>query len=318
MARRTPKTKQMFSDAARLNSDTYFDYLDRMKKIATSLFEWTNLPESMNARFLEQCLYYKGQAALLFDEDFGFVNTQVASEGSLNIYGLPTVLNCYSYEYQSTRKLYVGNYGSKQSEECILVMNNHDRIPTCATVELFAERLAQAERTIDTNIKLQKIPLIIDADENTRFTLQNAMAKIDGNSHVIVVDKNAGIANSIQVLRTDTPYLADKLMEYKKSIWNEFLTFIGVNNIDIEKKERLIASEATTNNEVVNLNLMSYLAPRKEAAKQFNEKFGLTGTSKEIGVRVRSDLYNIIKEKDSLANDYDIDGDGITDLGEGA
>ena len=71
-----------------------------------------------------------------------------------------------------------------------------------------------------------------------------------------------------------------------------------------EKKERLISSEVDSNNELINLNLQSYLIPRQQACKEFNDKFGLTGTDKEISVRVRSDLYKFVKQFDSIASDY--------------
>ena len=93
-------------------------------------------------------------------------------------------------------------------------------------------------------------------------------------------------------------------MVYKKEIWDEALTFLGINSLQTEKKERLITDEASSNNELINLNLQSFLIPRQEACKQFNELFGLTGTDKEISVRVRSDLFNIIKQEDSVINDY--------------
>ena len=72
----------------------------------------------------------------------------------------------------------------------------------------------------------------------------------------------------------------------------------------IDKKERLITDEANSNNELINLNLQSYLAPRQEACRHFNEKFGFTATNKEISVRVRSDLHNVIKNAQSIVNDY--------------
>ena len=97
-----------FIDSAILNDATYLDYLDRFKKVALSIFEWVNLPKSMNARWLEMCLFYKGQAALLKDKKYGFINTNCASNGYVNIYGLPTKLNCYSFEFQEDRELYTG------------------------------------------------------------------------------------------------------------------------------------------------------------------------------------------------------------------
>lgn len=314
--RRPPVTSRaLFKDAALVNDATYFDYLDRIKKIALSIYEWVNLPAGMDSRWLERCLYYKGQAAMLYDESMGgFINTSATAAGDINIYGIPTKINCYSYGYQSTRSLYSsGTTNQKPEQGCVLVMNNWERIPTASTIELFAMRLYEAERATDVNIKNSKFPLVILTDDKQRLTMVNMYRQISGNEPAIFGDKNSGIEESVKVLKTDSPYLADKLMEYKKQIWNEALLYLGINTIDVEKKERLIAAESSTNNEVTNLNLLSYLAPRKEAAKLFNEKFGLTGTDQEVDVRVRSDLFNIIKEQDSVINDY-----ATTDLGEGA
>ena len=309
-----------FIDTAWVNDATYWDYLERLKKVAMSMFEWVNLPESMNARYIEKSLYYHGSAALLYDETLGYINTNCASSGQVNIYGLPTALNCYSFGYQETRTLYTGlvydeyaNPINKNDKECIMVMNNWERTPTCSTLELFALRLYEAERTCDVNIKAQKTPVTILCDENQRLTMKNLYLQYDGNEPFIFGDKNNLEDGKIKALRTDAPFIADKLMEYKKQIWNEALEFLGVNTLTTEKKERLITDEASSNNELINLNLQSYLAPRQEACRQFNEKFGLTGTDKEISVRVRSDLYNLIKQNESIISDYKDNEDGIVD-----
>lgn len=295
-----------FLDSELANQQTYFDYLNRFKKIALSMFEWENLPEGMNQRYLEQCLYYRGQASLLYDEDFGYLNTQCCSNGNLNIYYLPSSLNCYSFGYQQDRKLYTGvvNYDKETGEriktdQCILVMNNWERIPTALTLELFAYRLYEAQRTADVNIMNSKTPILILTDENQKLALQNAYTQYSGNSPVIFADKNSGLEGAIKSIDTKVDFIADKITEYKKEIWNEALTFLGINNLKDDKKERLITDEANSNNELINLNLQSYLIPRQEACKQFNEYFGLTG-DKAIRVKVRSDLHNIIKETESV------------------
>lgn len=293
-----------FEDAILLNSQTYVDYLERMKKIALSMFEWVNLPDTMNSRYLEMCLYYKGQAALLYDEDYGFINTQAADSGYINIYGLPTKINCYSYSYNKMRELYVSNTNLPAEEECILVMNNYQRVPTAATISLFAERLCEAQRACDTNVKAQKTPLLLLTDKNQELTLRNMYAQYDGNAPVIFGDKNLLADRPIDSINTNAEFVANALREYMQGIWNDFLCFIGINNLS-EKKERLITTEANTNNELVNLNMQSYLIPRKQACKEFNDKFGLTDTSKAIDVKLRSDLYNIIKENESIVKDYE-------------
>lgn len=301
--KKTKPNNREFIDTAYVNDQTYYDYLYRLKKIATSIFEWVNLPSSMNSRYIEETLYYLGTAALLWDDSYGFINTKCASAGEINIYGLPTKVNCYSYSYQDMRMLYTGLNKTKDNKECVMVMNTWDRTPTCSTLELFALRLYEAERTCDVNIKAQKTPVMLVVNDTQRLTMKNLYSQYDGNEPFIFGDKDSLSADTLKAIRTEAPYIADKLMEYKKQIWNEALTFLGINNLSLEKKERLITDEASSNNEVINMNLQSYLVPRKEACKLFNEKFNLTG-DKAIDVRVRSDLFNLIKQNESVINDY--------------
>lgn len=134
-----------------------------------------------------------------------------------------------------------------------------------------------------------------------------------GNRPFIFGDKDSLSPDQIKALRTEAPFVADKIQNYKDKIWNEALQFLGINNIIVEKKERLITDEADSNNEVTNLNLQSFLIPRLEACKQFNEKFGLVGTDKEISVRVRSDLANILKNELSIVKDFEPDKEIISE-----
>lgn len=131
-----------FLDSAGLNTMTYFDYLNRFEKVARNVFEWINLPKSMNADYLEKCLYYYGQASIIKDKTFGFINLKASDSGEINIYDLPTKLHCYSNNFETNRKLYISSEGltdeqrkSLETKECILVRNNWDRIPTYRNYE---------------------------------------------------------------------------------------------------------------------------------------------------------------------------------------
>lgn len=294
--------KDAFRDALVMNNETYVDYFERMKKVCLSMFEWENLPASMNARFLEMCLFYNGQAALLYDDDYGYINTMAADGGYINIYGLPTEIQCYSYRFNQRRGLYTVDTGEEKGKECILVLNNYERIPTSSTINLFASRLTEAQRTADVNIKAQRTPILITTDQKQYFTLKKMYEEYDGNTPAIFADKNIISSDAMKAFKTDAPFVAKDVMEYKREIWNEFLTTMGISNLD-EKRERMVTNEIDSNNELVNLNLQSLLIPRKEACKQFNEKYGLMG-DKAIDVKVRSDLYNIVKQYESITSDY--------------
>lgn len=294
--------KDAFRDAILMNNDTYVDYLNRMKKICLSMFDWQNLPSTMDARFIEQCLFYNGQAALLYDENYGYLNTMAADGGYINLYGLPTEIICYSYRFNQRRELYMHDTGRTKGEECVLVMNNYDRVPTCAAINLFAYRLAEAQRTADVNIKAQRTPILITTDQKQLFTLKKMYEEYDGNAPAIFADKNSITPESLKAIKTDAPFIADKIMDYKREIWNEFLTFLGISNLS-EKRERMISNEVDSNNELINLNLQALLIPRKKACEQFNDKYGLAG-DKAINVKVRSDLYNIVKQFESITDEY--------------
>lgn len=305
------KTRNSLEDAVLVNNATYFDYLERFKKIVLSLFEWEGLPDSMDARYLERCLYYTGQAAMLYMLPYGYINTKSATAGKLNLYGLPTQIRCYSYgEINTNRRVFSGvsdavakvngyedDTDDERQTEAILVLNNWEGMATANTIELFAYRMYTVERAIDVNIRAQKTPYVIITNENKRLSMKNALQQVDENAMALVFERNHFDPEEMRTLNTGAPYIADKLTDYKHSIWNEFLTFIGVDNIS-EKRERMISAETMSNNECVNLNLMASLKPRQKAAEQFNQKYGMN-----ISVKLRSDIYNLIKSTESIVMD---------------
>ena len=299
------KDSKQFLDSAYLNDATYYDYLDRMEKICESMFEWVNLPASMDSRFLEESLFWFGQASILKDPTYGIINTRSCTNGQLSIYNRAVNVNCYAIGYNTTRNVYTGfkNETLNEDNQCVVVYNNWKAIPTCATIKLFAYRMYLAQRSCDVNVMATRTPVLILGSDKQQLSLRNLYSQYDGNQPFIFGDKDIISNDMLKAIDTKAPFVANELSEYKKEIWNEFLTFIGVNNIDVEKKERLISGESSSNNEVINLNLQSYLAPRKEACKKINELFGLN-----VDVRIRSDLFNILKMEESVITDYNKNG----------
>lgn len=286
-----------FEEAAALNMAVFSDYYKRLRLLALSLFEWENLPESMNERFLEQCLYWYGKAAIVSDENLGIINTKCTPSESLNIYGEATEYHCYSTGYDANFPL----------DDMVYVRNNLEALPTDATIQLFAQRLYEAERTIDVNVKAQKTPVIILCDEKQRLTMKNIYMKYDGNEPVIYGKKGLDI-DDIKVLRTDAPFVADKLEEYKRNVWSEALSFLGINNVMTEKKERLLTGEVDANNQMIDLSAQTMLLTRELAAEKFNRLW----PGRNISVRQRS-YQEIIKRLGGADNGSVYNGAEETD-----
>ena len=288
------------------NYDTFLNMYRRMAKIILSMFTYENLPDSMDQRFLEQSLFEDGQASVLYDTDKKLViNTRCADNGEINIYNLPTRINCFSVNFRTDRIVYNGIIEESLNKEtqAVLMLNDEERLPSWVYVFEYAERLADAQKTIDINVRAQRTPILILGSKKQKQSLENMYAQYDGYKPVIMGDEDYLSQDSIKAVNTGAPYVADKIQNLKKEIWNEFLGTFGINNINVEKKERLISAESDSNNEVTNYALKSYFDARKKAVKQINELFGTN-----IEVKINADLFNIVKQEESIITDYDMDG----------
>ena len=249
----------------RKNDMVFHDYYSRLKLIALSIFKWENLPDSCNARFLEDTLFHYGRAIFVKDPTMGFLNLKVTPAGALNVYNEPVAYTAFSIGYN---QIY-------DKDDCVIIRNNPMEKSTDSTVLLFAERLRDIERTLEVNINAQKTPILIRCDEKTRTSLEAIYRQYDGNKPVIFGAKSLS-EKPLEVLNTGAPFVSDKLREEKRSVWNEALEFFGINtNPSDKKKERLVTVEVEANNEQIDIQALTMLAQRQKACWEINEKFGL-------------------------------------------
>lgn len=279
-----------------IDNEVYSFYYNIFFQICLSVFEWENLPKTMNARYLEKTLFEQGQSALLWDKERLYINMPCVLSGDINIYEEPTRVNCISVGFHTDRLVYKGKKDNAKETDCVIVYNNQTHLPTATMIDLFTYKLYLIDMISMININAQKTPMLIIGDESTKLALQNIYDKIEANEFKLILKKNFDI-NSLQTLDLKAPYIADQLAQLKYDVWNEALTALGINNIR-DKKERLVKEESEQNNELINFNLQSYFVPRKEACKQFNELFK---PENPISIKVRSDLHNIIKQYESIA-----------------
>lgn len=267
-----------------LNDQTFLDYFYRLQEIAINMFEWKNLPDSVNERFLELTLCEYGKAVYFDDPVLGNLALTVMNGGPLNLYRIPIKRKAYSWN---------GFYRELDETNSVLIFNNYLHQPSIMTIILYARRLYEIERTIDVNVKSQKTPVLVVTDEPRQFSLKQAYAKMDGNAPVIYTTPNSGI-EEIKVLSTQSPYISDKLNMLKRQIWNEALTFFGVENSNTEKKERLVSEEVTSNLGGVQAQRYIMLNSRRQAADEINKMFGTN-----IEVNFRQELSAINYDMDT-------------------
>lgn len=259
------KKDRQFWESAALNNTNFKQYYNRLTELSISMFEWKNLPDTVDPRFLELTLFSDGQAVFFYDEEIGYLALQNILGGKLNVYRVPVDRRAYA----------VNGYQKVLSDkDSVIIYNNYLHSNSRMDVEMFARRLYNLDRAIDVNANAQKTPVLIQCDEAQRLTMVNLYKKFDGNEPVIYGDKNLN-PNSVKVLKTDAPYVADKLYQLKTQIWNEALTYLGISNINITKKERLITDEVTRNQGGTIASRYSRLEARREACKAINKMFNL-------------------------------------------
>lgn len=269
----------IFDESMILNNLTYRQYLNRLTELAISMFEWNNLPKTVDARYLELHLFETGCMVYFKDEVIGDLCLDCIVKGRLDVYGNPLLRRAYS-EYNNYQKLLKYN-------NSVIIWNNYLHGNSILDVEMFARRLYNIDRIIDVNANAQKTPVLLQGTEKQRLTLLNLYKEYDGNAPFIFGDKNLDI-NSLKAFSTNAPYVCDKLYQLKTQIWNEALTYLGISNINIQKKERLISDEVTRNQGGTIASRYSRLESRRQAVEKINDMFGTN-----IEVNYREDFRNV-------------------------
>lgn len=252
--------------SALTNTAQYDYYYDKIKELSLSLYQWENVPDTIDTRFLELMLFERGAVVWFYDEEMqSYLCLPWASKGRYNIYRIPIL-----------RRAFASNGYNKDIDidNSVIIYNNALRIPSIRETKLFALRLANFDRTIDVNINAQKTPVLIRCSEQERLTLKNLYMQYDGNQPFIFGDSELS-AKPLEAIQTEAPYVADKIYELKTQYWNELLTFKGIPNINIQKKERLITDEVARAQGGTIASRYSGLDARRQACEKINKMFNL-------------------------------------------
>lgn len=273
------REKTLFGESATVNNLTYMQYLNRLTELSVSMFEWKNLPPTVDARYLELHLFETGSMVYFNDEVIGNLCLDCLPSGRLDVYGNPVLRRAYS-GYNNYQKLL------KESNS-VIIWNNYLHTNSVLDVKMFAKRLYNLDRIIDVNANAQKTPILIQGTEQQRLTLKNLYKEYDGNSPFIFGDKNLDL-NSLKCLQTGAPYVCDKLYNLKQMYWNEALTYLGINNTGAQKRERMLAIESSQAQGGTISSRYSRLQSRREAVEKINAMFGTN-----IEVNYREDFMSI-------------------------
>jgi len=279
------------------NSLILSNYYDRLKSLAINGIEWINLPPEIDERFLELTLFEYGMGLFFRDEIAEkYVALTTSIGGPFTIYNIPQYRHAYSVNGY--------NYFADNSNS-VIIFNNYLRRPEIEQTRIFAQRLYEIERAIDVNIKGQKFPLAVIGPENKRLSLLNLYKQYDGNEPFIF-GNDESLLDAIKVVRTESPYVADRLQALKQKVWTEALSYYGIDNVQ-EKTERMVSLESVSSLGYIEAQRLVRLNARKQACKQINEMFGL---NIDVQYRYQFNLEKAMEFKERMnEKEFDLGGD---------
>lgn len=259
------KRNNRFWDSLNANNSQYLAYYNRLLELSISMWDWKNLPESVDPRFLELTLFGTGFCLFFNEPDIGFLTLPCSIGGQLSVYNIPVDRRAYANN---------GFQRNCSDKDSILIFNNYLHQPSFDIIMEFSKKLWQLDRIISVNVNAQKTPILILSEESQLLSLKNMYMEYDGNQPVIFASKSFD-PNAFKVLKTDAPYISDKIYELKLNIWCEALTCLGIPNLPTNKRERLIVDEVDRMSGAVMASRQSRLKSRKHACEQINKMFGL-------------------------------------------
>lgn len=256
------------SVAQMANNMTFSYYYYKLTLIARSLFKWENLPNNMDERWIEKYLFTSGKCIFYKDPVLGFMVAGLSEQGGINCYGDPTTVWPVAENYVYSGEQLVNG------ENCYIIRNNDLMLPIFPTVRYYSFKLTNIDRAIDVNIEAQKTPTVVRCSDKQRLSLKNAINQRKDNEPVIWTSDDANISDMVSSLDLNPPMVFKDLQTQKHMILNEIFTDFGINNANMDKRERMVANEVEANNEQVKASEDVMLKVREEACKQINRIFG--------------------------------------------
>lgn len=249
------------------NYAEYVELINQFRVLAYKLFRFEGLPEGVDEEYIRRNLVEHGTLAFADDAKYGYICLKATPQDRLNIYDK-------ALKYLLTSGSYSKTFLTK---EIALLKINQLGLPLFSLLDLYARKISDVQRTIDVHLNTLKAPNIIStADKKTAFSIKTAFKKIEENQSLVIVDE-ALDAKSInaQILLPSNSFMADKLFSYKVELKNELYTILGIDNNNVNKKERLLVDEVNANNDLINYNAENMLSELQKGIDAINELFGL-------------------------------------------
>lgn len=271
-----------------------------LQKIDSALI-FKGLPKNWNEDFFHLCLWCRGFVSVFDSNRKDLMKYGISPNGDSALLFQPCHLSGYNFYYQPTTCNISNPFYTKNliiGKECEILKLTPDFRPILDIIDFYSSRLSECSKSITMGLINAKVPLILCCKTAGQAeTLKKVYDKVQAGDS-LVIWKNTDEDTDDEVMPVKDPfeswtqnfrdtYIVSTLLEDMQTMLNSFYCEIGLP-VAIEKKERLITSEADFASAQSQARIACWVETLKESLKVINEHYG-TNIEVEYASKVNTD-----------------------------
>lgn len=236
-------------------------YRRKLYKLVYSMFKMS-MPKEWNRKYFYRVLFQEGMIGIT-DTALGVIPLRVAYTG-LDVWDMPTTMMFSNH--------ILGNFEKTIDVNGVLITMDSDFGSMEPVVQKYATLLAMCDSSIAVNLMNSKVAFIGLADSKVAAeSLRKIYDQLSAGNPAVFMKRSEEV--EFYFNNVSNTFVADKIQLLKRTFINEFLTDIGINNINSDKKERQITDEVNANNMELEAMITNMYENIKEGFDKANAMF---------------------------------------------
>ena len=229
------------------------------------LFSFT-VPEEWDLDYFRQHLFLDGYVGVT-DTALGVLALKCAASG-YNVFERPTKL--------IFANPVLGNFDRIIGTDCEVIRLQYNWLGIMPILDKYAYLLAMCDSAVSVNLMNSKVAFIATAEGKAAAeTIKTAYQQISEGNPFVCMSKDSVDSISWELLNVKNTFIGNDVSLLKQTIWNEFLTEIGIPNFNRDKRERMITDEVNANNAETAFSMSHWLEEIRAGMNRANTMFGL-------------------------------------------
>lgn len=247
-----------------LNTSAYYYRIYLLKKIF-GRFGFSGIPEGWDADYMLETLFMNGFLCVT-DTEAGVLPLKCGLSG-INVFEKPTTA--------IIANPVLGNFERTIDVNCVILQLQPNYEGVYPLINRYATMLAMCDSSIAVNLMNTKAAFVFGAASKAQAeTFKQLFDKISCGEPAVFMKDGINEENFF-VMPAKQNFIADDVQILKRKIINEFLTEIGINNSNLDKRERLTDDEVNANDQEVVANIQCWIDNISIGIAKINQMFGL-------------------------------------------